>query len=338
MGKLYSLKIDAYSHISPPKYTEALRKVSPDFYSRVMRTAPLFDLEERFKIMDIYEGLVQVLTIGPVPPLEAFADSKQSVELAKLANDEMAELVQKYRYRFAAAIALLPMNNIEAALNETDRAIRDLGCRGIYIHSNINARPLDSPEFLPLFDKMAKYNLPVFIHPWRKEEFADYQTEDVSKYHIVSIFGWPYETTAAMTRLIFSGVLEKYPNLKIITHHGGGMVPYLEQRIIQHYGAGAKISPARSHLQDLSKPPIDYYRMFYTDTAINGNTPALMCAYNFFGADRLLFGADFPLGDYYLGLRSYRQTINAIEEMAISDTEKKKIFMDNALNLLRIPL
>jgi len=296
---------------------------------------PLYDLDQRFRIMDTYDGIVQVLTIGPVPSLESFADPQKAVELAKLANDEMAELVLKYRDRFIAAIALLPMNNIEAALKETDRAITELGFRGIYVHSNINGKPLDSPEFLPLFDKMAKYNLPIYIHPWRSDEFADYQTEKESQYGIASTFGWPYETTVAMTRLVFSGILEKYPNLKVVTHHCGGMVPYYEQRIIQHYDLHER-NPRAEYFQDLTKTPIEYYKMFYNDTAIHGNTPALMLAYHFWGADHIVFGADMPLGDYYWGHRSYRQTINAIEAMDITEDEKNKIFVDNATNLLRI--
>jgi predicted TIM-barrel fold metal-dependent hydrolase len=336
----YSLKIDAYSHISPPQYTEALRKNYPKLYNQLLgKVPPLFDLDERFRIMDRYEPLVQVLTVGPVPPLEAFANPEKSVELAKMANDEMAELVLKYRDRFVAAIALLPMNNIEAALQETDRAINELGFRGIYLHSNINGKPLDSPEFRPLYEKMAKYNLPIYIHPWRGDDFADYKTEKTSKYMIASIFGWPYETTVAMTRLVFSGILGKYPNLKVITHHCGGMVPYYEQRILQHYGFQDKTyQKEAAFLRELPKPPLEYYKMFYNDTAIHGNTPALMLAYHFWGADHLVFGADMPLGDYYFGFRSYRQTINAIEAMDITDDEKKKIFADNARSLLRIPV
>jgi aminocarboxymuconate-semialdehyde decarboxylase len=229
------------------------------------------------------------------------------------------------------------MNNIDAAVKEADRAIKDLGFRGIYVHSNINGRPLDSPEFLPLYEKMSQYNLPVYIHPWRGDDIAEYPTEKTSKYMIASVFGWPYETTAAMTRLVFSGILEKYPNLKVVTHHCGGMVPYYEQRILQHYGQRERTGTA-SFLKGLPKSAIEYYKMFYADTAIHGNTPALMLAYHFFGADHIVLGADMPLGDYYFGFRSYRQTINAIEAMDITDADKRKIFADNALHLLRLPV
>ncbi len=331
-----SLKIDAYSHISPPRYTEVLRKDYPGFYNNILGSyPPLFDMSHRFRIMDNYPGLVQVLTVGPVPPLEAFAGSEKSVDLARMANDEMAELVSRHRDRFVAAIALLPMNNIDAAIRETDRAIVQLGFRGIYVHSNINGKPLDSVEFLPLFEKMWRYNLPVYIHPWRDDNVAEYASEKTTKYMIASVFGWPYETTAAMARIVFSGILEKFPGLKIVTHHCGGMVPYYEQRIVQHYNVYER-SASAPFLRELSKAPIEYFKMFYADTAIHGNTPALMLAYHFFGADRIVLGADMPLGDYYFGLRSYRQTFTAIEAMDITGAEKKKIFSENAQRLLRL--
>jgi aminocarboxymuconate-semialdehyde decarboxylase len=94
-----------------------------------------------------------------------------------MANDETAEMLQKHCYRFVAATALLPMNNHDAALEETDRAITELGFRGIYVHRNINGKPLDSPEFLPLWEKLANYNIPIYIHPWRSDHFADYPVE-----------------------------------------------------------------------------------------------------------------------------------------------------------------
>jgi predicted TIM-barrel fold metal-dependent hydrolase len=286
--------------------------------------------------MDRYDGLVQVITLG-FPALEDVATGEKVAELAKLANDEMAELVLKYPDRFVAAIAYLPMNNMDAALKEADRAINDLKCRGVYVNSHVNGKPLDSAEFLPLFEKMSRYKLPIYIHPHRGRDFPDYRTEKESKYDINSVFGWLYDTTAAMTRLVFSGILEKYPDLKIVTHHCGAMVPYFDQRIIQHYSKNEMVYGA-GYFRGLTKAPIEYYRMFYTDTAIHGNASALMCAHKFYGAGRLLFAADMPLGDREFGNRSYRQTINAIEEMDIADDEKKCIFEDNARQLLRLPI
>ena len=337
MGQSYSLKIDAYSHIVPSKYKDALYKVAPQACNEKVTPSPaLYDLEFRFRIMDRYGELVQVLTLG-WPPVEEVANPQKAAELAKLANDEMAELVLKYPERFVAAIACLPMNNMDAALQEADRAINDLRFRGVYVHTPVNDKPLDSPEFMPLYEKMSNYNLPIFIHPMRPVDYPDYKTEDRSMYGIFATFGWPYETTLAMTRLVFSGVLEKYPNIKFVTHHCGGMVPYYAQRIADFKDLG-ELRRGEKYPYLISKPPIEYFKMFYNDTAIYGNTPALMCAYAFWGVEHMLFGADFPLGDSQHGFRHYRQTVNAIEQMEISDADKKKIFEDNARALMRLPV
>lgn len=222
------MKIDIFPHILPVKYIEAVNKMSGGkFYNKqVNEAAPtLSDLETRFRVLDKFGDLVQVLTLG-TPPLESVAQPKEAAELARIANDEMAALVARYPDRFVAAVASLPMNDIDAALQEADRAINDLRFRGVQIFTPTAGKALDQPEFYPLYEKMAGYNLPIWIHPVRDHSTPDYAGESSSKYYIYGIFGWPYETTAAMTRLVFSGVLEKYPNLKFITHHCGGMIPF----------------------------------------------------------------------------------------------------------------
>jgi len=133
-------------------------------------------------------------------------------------------LVIQHPSRFVAAIACLPMNNVDATLKEVDRAVNDLKCRGVLVYSHVKDRPLDSPEFIPIYEKMSRYNLPIYIHPQRSVEYPDYRTEDASKYNVYSVFGWPYETTVAMARLVFSGILERYPSLKIVTHHCGWLI------------------------------------------------------------------------------------------------------------------
>ena len=337
MKKLYPLKIDAYAHIVPPKYKELLEKIAPNEVAyKIDPITTLYDLDYRFRIMDRYEGLVQVLSMA-WPSVEEVADSQRAIDLAKAANDSMAELVLKYPDRFVAAIASLPMNNMDDALNEADRAIKALRFRGIQIYTPIKDKPLDSPEFMPLYEKMSQYNLPIVIHPMRAPDYPDYRTETASKYKVFSMFGWPYETTVAMTRIVFSGILEKYPDLKVLTHHAGGMVPFFAERIKQFLDIG-EMRRGEEYVYGLTMAPIDYYKKFYADTALYGNTSALMCAHTFFGPDRLVFGIDMPLGDTELGNRNYRQTINAIEEMDISDEDRLKIYVQNARALYRLPI
>jgi predicted TIM-barrel fold metal-dependent hydrolase len=337
-GDFKKMIIDIAAHILPKKYKDALDKFTSEKFNlkKVIEAAPsMFDLDYRFRIMDKFDGLMQVLTLN-APAVEEFSSPEESPEFSRRANDEMAELVLKYPDRFAAAIASLPMNNIEAALDEIDRAVNDLKFRGIQINTPINDKSLDSPEFAPVYEKMSQYNLPIWIHPMRAVDYPDYKTEQKSKYMIFHVFGWPYETAAAMTRLVFSGMLDKYPNLSFIAHHAGGMVPFLEQRIIGAYDH-AEMRRRAKYKQGLTKAPIEYYKMFYYDTAIYGNMPALMCTFTFCGADHMMFGTDFP-HDTQSGERYTRQTIDAIERMSVGDFEKKKIFEDNTRNLLRLPI
>ena len=329
------MKIDIFTHILPTGYQEELYKVygSPGLRKAVDSTPGLFDLNMRFRMLDQY-GCRQVLTLGGAPPVEAIADPAVAADLARVANDEMSALVDKYPDRFAAAVATLPMNDMDAALLELDRAVHDLKMRGIQICSSIKGRPLDSPELFPLYERMVHYDLPIWIHPARGIKTADYPDEKISKYEVWSIFGWPYETTVAMTRLIFGGVFEKYPSLKVITHHGGGMVPYFGERIRSANDLIAMRQKV-SAPEGLKKPPLEYYRMFYNDTALSGSLPALTCAYQFFGPDRLLFGSDAPF-DTEQGARLIRQTIEAIEAMDIPAQDKDKIFRENAVKLLHL--
>jgi predicted TIM-barrel fold metal-dependent hydrolase len=337
MKQPYELKIDAYAHIVPPRYMKALYKVAPEMHDQQILPSPsLYDLEARFRIMDKYEPIRQVLTLGRIP-VEHAAKPAKAAELARMADDEMAELVLKYPDRFVAALATLAMNDIDAALKETERAIKELKFKGAYLHTPVDEKPLDLPEFLPLYEMMCQFDLPIVIHPMRKISHPDYLTEKESKYMMFSLFGWPYDTTSAMARLVCSGIMEKYPYLKIVTHHCGGMVPFYAERIRQFTQIFER-GRIRGQWPELKKEAIDYYKMFYADTAIYGNPSALMCGYAFFGADHLLFGIDFPLGDTEHGDRNYRQTINAIEQMDIPDGDKKKIYEDNARRIMRLPI
>jgi predicted TIM-barrel fold metal-dependent hydrolase len=332
-------KIDIFAHIIPPKYKEALyRKADQRFFSGkwdavIEGTPALSDLDNRLRIIDKYEGLTQVLTVAS-PALEESASPEDAVYLAKLANDEMAELIVRYPDKFTSAVACLPMNDIESALRETDRAINDLKFKGVQIFTSVDGKALDSPEFFPLYEKMAAYDLPIWIHPARGRAIADYRNEDHSRYYIYQMFGWPYETTVAMVRLVFSGIFDKYPQIKFITHHLGGMVPYFSERIVIGQDYAEKHLKARWK-QSLNKPPIDYFRMFYGDTALNGNPTGLMCGYDFFGADHVVFATDFPY-DNEEGERFTRDVIKSVEAMAIPVEDKSMIFEGNAKKLLHL--
>ena len=341
--------IDIYTHITTEKYRKAAFKHVPQSImgSRMLEGIPtLWDLENRFRIMDQYDDYKQVIIVSGCN-VEAVAKGPDAVELARIANDEGAELVAKYPDRFLCAVANLPLNDTEASLKELDRAVNELKLKGIAIHTPLyffnektkppaGGKPLDSPELMPIYEKMAEYDLPIWIHPNPLCDLKtpDYTSESEAKYFGWQIFGWPYQDTLAQVRLIFSGILERYPNLKFINHHGGAMVPFLEQRIEGIYNMAEKRF-GLAFTQGLSKSPLEYFRMFYNDTATGGSTPSLMCAYAFYGAEHLLFGTDMPF-DQDLGDEVIRQTTRAVKQMDIPAEDKRAIFEDNAKRLLRL--
>ena len=154
----------------------------------------------------------------------------KSPDMAKIANDGLGELVAKHPKHFVGWSALLPMNAPEAAAKEAERALKN-GANAVQIGTNANGIPLDAPEFLPIFEVIAKSGRPILLHPARTRDMPDYPTEKYSKYEICSVLGWPYETGVTLARLIFSGIMDRYPDLKVIAHHLGGVIPYLEGRV-----------------------------------------------------------------------------------------------------------
>ncbi|MBI3934626.1 MAG: amidohydrolase [Acidobacteria bacterium] len=334
------MKIDVFPHIFPKPFYERMMQstAGAGFMQKRVRGVPvLVDLDLRFRFMDQFPGYVQVLTLAS-PPLEAIGDPKTSPELARIANDGMAELVVKHPDRFPAFVASLPMNNMDACLQEADRAITKLRARGVQIFSNVNGHPLDEPQFRPLFEKMAGYDLPLWLHPTRQSGFTDYPVEKKSRYEMWWIFGWPYETSVAMGRLVFSGIFDAFPDLKIITHHLGAMIPYFEGRI----GPGLDQLGARTLEEDkelvthhLKRRPLDFFRMFYGDSAIFGATASLECGLAFFGLDRVLFGTDMPF-DPEKGTMFIRETIRAVESITIAPADREKIYEGNARRLLKL--
>lgn len=336
------MKIDAFPHILPKKYFDRMVAVAPPglaLQKRMSGIPVLVDVDLRLRIMDRYEGYVQVLTLAN-PPIEVVGGPAVSPDLARLANDEMAALVARYPDRFPGFVASLPMNNPEAALREIDRALDDLGATGVQVFTNVNGRPLDLPEHLQIFTRLAERRLPVWMHPMRPPTVADYAGEPRSKYDLWWAFGWPYETSLAMGRLVFSGIFDRHPELVIITHHLGAMVPFCAGRVgggLDQLGSRSDDPDDLGALGRLRKRPIDYFRMFYGDTALFGAWPAMESGLAFFGADHVLFGTDMPF-DPEKGPGFIRDTIAAMERMRASDEDKAMIYEGNARRLLRLRL
>jgi predicted TIM-barrel fold metal-dependent hydrolase len=332
--------IDAYTHILPKLYQQNLEKKVTDRdlslnSARYARAVPtLVDLDARFRVMDAFGDYIQVISIAS-PPIYSIAAPEVAEDLVRIGNDELAELVDKYPERFAGGIASLPLTDVDAAVIEAERAIKDLRLRAVEMYTDIAGKPLDAPEFMPLYEKMVELGRPIFIHPLREMTTPDYAGEKISKYRVWTKLGWPYATGLAMTRLVYGGVMEKLPGLQVVSHHCGGIIPYLAGRLDWN----DDFNEMRMGHRDiyLKEKALTYYRRFFYDTAVNGNTAALMCGLSFAGLDQMLFATDFPF-DNQTGRRLIRDTIESIERMGLSDADKRRIYYNNAVKLLRLPL
>jgi predicted TIM-barrel fold metal-dependent hydrolase len=333
-------RVDVFCHILPTRFNKARweRAEKSHFVEHspthlryvqagkdpVSSYQVLTDLDARFRMMDEFENYRQVVSVA-TPAIEVVAPD-DSEYVAKMLNDELAELVQKHPRYFAGGVASLPMDKPDVAARELERALGDLKLVGVQLFSNALGKPLDLPEFRPIFEIMSKHSLPILLHPARAKKQPDYSSESYSKYFIWQILGWPYDSSAAVTRIVFSGILDEYPNLKVIVHHTGGMLPFFSGRIEALYrnfwplmeGEGGAL---------LKKPVMDYFRSFYADTA-TFTSASIDCAADFFGPDHIVFGTDAPF-DAEGGRFSIRESTAAVKNSSLNAASQRKIFHQN---------
>ena len=330
-------KIDAFAHILPPRYARRLESVvsGAGVSDRILGYRPwihedpaLIDLGARWRAIDPFGDYAQVLTLA-VPPVDELGEPGVALDLARAANDELAELVGRHPDRFAGFAAALPMSDADAAAGELSRAMRELGALGAQLHTNVRGAPLDDPRFEPVFETVTRLGGAIWIHPTRSEVWADYPVESRSRAGLWWSLGWPYETSVCMARLVYSGFFDRHPGLTVITHHAGAMVPHFAGRL-----ASPLEDPDRAAIMSgLSAEPIDYFRRFFADTAMFGAGHAVRCALEFFGTGHVLFGTDMPLG----GPMVVGDTIANIEALGLPEADAAAIFAGNARRLLRLP-
>ena len=335
-------KIDVFTHIWPEAYFKALIGIVGEMHAitaRSGRVPMMTDLDRRFEVMDMFgDDYCQVLSLA-APALEAIGTPEQALELSRIGTDAMAELCAKHLRRFPGFIGQAPLSNPAACVDECRRAIEEKGAVGMQIYTNVKGKPLDLEEFAPFFDYMAKAGKPVWMHPARAQDFPDYQTENRSEYEIWWTFGWPYETSAAMARMVFSRFFDRFPGLKVITHHAGGMVPFFEGRVGPGWDQMGKRTTDRDLapvLSALERPHLEYFKEFYADTASFGSRKAIEHAVEFFGEERVLFASDAPFdpegGPMYI--RETIRILDALEDEAL----KRRIYQDNAVALLGLSI
>ena len=329
------MRIDAYTHFFPKRFFDKLLEIAGDYKDmgkRVRALPALFDLDHRKKIVDRHQDYAQILSY-PQPPIENLAKSPaQADEFVRMVNDGFAELCAKERHHFPGFVAQIALATPDAGVREAERAINELGALGVQIYTNVAGKPLDRPEYQPFWRKMNELGKPVWLHPARGAEMPDYRDEKKSLYEIWWTFGWSYETAAAMARLVFSKTIDNNPNLKIIVHHFGGIVPMLEGRL----GAGNDVLGSRTSDEDyvslrknLKKRVLDYFKQdFYADTAVFGGVPATRCGMEFFPIDKIIFASDCRF-DPEGGTLFPRVTLQIMESLKLPKADADKVFFGN---------
>jgi len=312
-------KIDVHCHYYPESYLKEIAKFKVNSTVGVALSRVKWDsVETRIKEQD--ENGIDMEVLGVSAPNVYFEDKEFSRSLAQMTNDELSEMRKKYPNRFGC-LASIPLVDIKYAIDELNRAIDKLRMDGILLGTNINGRPLESPEFLPFFEEVNRRKVPIILHPMDPrvpELFRDYQTG--------SIIGFMFETTLTVTKMVLSGLFEKYRDIQMVLPHLGGTLPFLYPRIdlgFQTYEA------ARKGIGETGKLPSDYLKRLYYDTTTSYNSTFLF-TYQFAGADHLLFGTDFP---YTRGFR-IPLTIDVVEKSGLTEEEKEKVFFKNAMKLM----
>jgi predicted TIM-barrel fold metal-dependent hydrolase len=333
-----ALKIDVFNHIFPRPFFERLQQVTVNrgAIKRWLHIPFLHDLDVRFRMLEEFgDDYRQILSLS-APPIESINPDRQTtLDLARLANDSMAELVQRHPGRFPGFIASLPLNHPDESVQELERAVRELGSVGIQVFSNVNGVPLDDVRFAPLFARADRLQCPIFLHPARGAKTPDYPGEEKSKYEIWWTFGWPYETSVAMQRLVFSGLFDRLPNVRIVAHHLGAMVPYFEGRVgygLDQFGSRTADEDYEGLLRSMSRRPIDYFKMFWADTAVFGSRAATICGLSFYGPSQVVFASDAPF-DPEGGTLYIRETMRILDSLEIPTDDRAAIYQGNAERL-----
>lgn len=333
-------KIDIYNHVMPSAVLDFMREqssASPGMIKRMSNIPVLYDIEARIRMMEQWPGYEQVISVAI--PIESMAGPADAPALARITNAELKKIVETRPDKFPGWVASLPLNNVDASLDEMDRAIAE-GASGIHVYTNVNGMPLDDPSLFPIFERAtAHHGVPVWMHPARNASHADYPGETKSKYEIWQVLGWPYETSVAMARMVFSGFFDKQPQLRIITHHLGAMIPYFEGRVgplwdqLGSRTADEDYSPILAAMAAKGRRPIDYFRMFYNDTSIGGTKGAIRLGIEFFGHEHVLFGTDCPF-DPEGGPQFIRDTIASLDALELSAEAREAIYAGNAQKML----
>ncbi len=333
-------KIDSYSHFSflrLLKYLEDKSGSSHEFARLFANTQPLIDPEARLMVMDQLgverHVLVPLPELGMTPAVGN--DPGLSAEAARICNDELAQVVAKFPERFSG-VGMLPTGDPNLMVAELERAVGQLNLAGGVLGVGPNLKSPDHPDFDKLFAKAVELEVPIWIHPARSAAIADYIDEPGgSKYQFFQAFSWLLDSTLAMHRIVFSGVFERYPTLRVIVHHHGALIPYFVGRLevgIHFFEKNA----GRQYEAKVQPPFAEHYKNFYIDTATQYFNPAvLQIAVAFFGPEHTLFGSDAPM-DMHDGLEMGQSADQSVAALPLNEQQRRQIYFENAERLLKL--
>jgi aminocarboxymuconate-semialdehyde decarboxylase len=323
-------KLDLHTHYYPETYFQKIRETSSEFSFdkdptgrtiikyRGARffgiTPPMTDVTRRIEEMDRVGIDVQVVSLST--PNVFFADAAQQPEVARMVNDAYAELIAKHPKRFKG-FASIPMDAPEAAIKELHRALDQLKLNGVILLSNIRGKALTAPIYRPFFEEANRMKLCILLHP-----MLPANSEPFQEYVLGPIIGFPFDTTLAVARMCYDGMLRDFPEIRWIIAHLGGAVPYLMERMDNGFRDFAE---CRAKIDQL---PSTYLKRLYYDT-VTFSPYTLNLARDLLGADHLVMGSDYP---HLLG--SIDRAVSSIESLNIPQQEKQKIFEGTALSIL----
>jgi aminocarboxymuconate-semialdehyde decarboxylase len=280
-------------------------------------TAQFWDLETRIKDMDATDVDFQAISVIPTV-INYDLDAEEGNWYSHRLNDGIAKMARECPGRFVG-IADVPLQNPVLAVAELNRSVNELGMRGVQILANINGRDLDSPELMPFYKEVQALDVPIFIHP--RPPAA---TIRMNGYHLMNLIGNPLDTTLAAAHLIFSGILDKFPGLKVCLAHAGGEVPYLQGR----WEHGYHVRPEAQLI--IKEPPSKYLPLFYFDTITHSDS-LLEYLIRSVGADKVVLGTDYPfdMADPEPVARMKRLT-------GVLERDKQLVLGGNAARLLKL--
>jgi len=330
-------KVDAFSHFTFPAFVRALEEASgqPHEFSRLFaNTKTLIDADARRALMDELGVEQHVLVPLPEIGLSPGVLSRPAVaaRLARGCNEAMSALVQRHADRFLG-VAMLPQSTGDTLAGELEFAVKELGLVGGVLGPGPTLLPPDSPELEALWAKAETLDVPIWLHPARSAAFPEYEGERASKYQFFQVYSWLLDTTLAMHRIVFSGVFERHPRLKLVAHHTGALVPLYCGRL----DIGMRFFEANAGVDYEAKvqPPYEpHYAKFFIDTATQAFNPrVLRQAVDFFGPGQVLFGSDAPM-DAQGGREMGRNADASVAELGLSPAEAEAVYSGNLQRLL----